>query len=148
MITKLKIDNTKEVVLFFLNSFFVVRVLNKNITQIIVSINKTIQKIMLESFCKKLFTSFKFIHKLEKKLTSWGVLAFNTINVKNTQPKTKTINKIAAKKLNAFQADILGFLFCIFWDVVSIFFTLKKIFSHKLVGTTFVISSISWFSNL
>ena len=63
MITKLKIDNTKEVVLFFLNSFFVVRVLNKNIIQITVSINKTIQKIMLESFCKKLFTSFKFIHK-------------------------------------------------------------------------------------
>ena len=30
----------------------------------------------------------------------------------------------------------------------GIFISLKKIFSHKLVGTTFVISSISWFSNL
>ena len=92
MITKLKIDNTKEVVLFFLNSFFVVRVLNKNIIQIIVSINKTIQKIMLESFCKKLFTSFKFIHNCQKKLTSAGVFALKTTKLINVPHKINAKN--------------------------------------------------------
>jgi hypothetical protein len=84
-------------ILFCLYSFFVKLNLNKNTTKNIVSINNSIEKIIIISFDTKSFISFKFIPRERKNSTSSTVFAFNAINHKKVHHNISDINAIAHK---------------------------------------------------
>jgi len=127
-----------SLIFFCLNSFLVSENLNKYTIKNNVSINNSIEKIIVTACHINALISFRLIHNEAKNLTSSIVFAFITMKLINQPHITNAINAIAHKNVKISLKEV--FLASFFTTFFSICLAFRNSFDHRFDGTTFVVN--------